>query len=757
MTGWTARARSFSWLATATILLLAVAYIAALVVDAVEIVAPTLPYGDQCIPRHGLAFIAPSAQSFDFCQWRSAYETSSSRTVALWINETQRGQFQVSATVTVSLKDPIVAKIRRGDARQDPAAFVGSVVGSVVASDQPLAWTVPVLRQSQSPGKVLITESATLFPSSLAGSGRSTSSVTVQAGLDSPGTVRLTTRAHVVAGVRSDLLTITGQDAHWVTAATAVHSLGGMLTAQLMSGAVQPQSFSLDPAAPSWLARTASGAWQILRGFVLDIFPAAAWIIVFLASRVGLFGAVGRRDAWQRVERVIGLVLIAHLVVSAAVQISNLEAEVFPSSLTPSSLGRAMYRAGLWSPSGYAAVSGGVVLLIALVICAAGWWARPQQTVLRDRDRGMGLIAAVAGITFAVAGFAGLVWASRQGLGEPPFSQSGPSHWVALSTEIPVAALLALACASLAAAWLSGALALSKATPMTDPLTGHIGEVNAVALGRLGRRRAVVVSGSSDHTVRIWDAATGAAVGEPLAGHTAAVNAVALGRLGRRRAVVVSGSSDHTVRIWDASTGAAVGEPLAGHTAAVNAVALGWVGRRAVVVSGSSDHTVRIWDAATGAAVGEPLAGHTAAVNAVALGWVGRRAVVVSGSSDHTVRIWDASTGAPVGEPLAGHTAAVNAVALGWVGRRAVVVSGSSDHTVRIWDASTGAPVGEPLAGHTAAVRTLMIGRLDRRAVVVSGSSDHTVRNLGRVHRRPGREAAGRPRRSGERIGRPSA
>ncbi|MGB8997340.1 MAG: caspase family protein [Pseudonocardiaceae bacterium] len=43
--------------------------------------------------------------------------------------------------------------------------------------------------------------------------------------------------------------------------------------------------------------------------------------------------------------------------------------------------------------------------------------------------------------------------------------------------------------------------------------TGHTGSVNAVAVGQV-EGRAVVVSGGADHTVRVWDAATGAPVGD---------------------------------------------------------------------------------------------------------------------------------------------------------------------------------------------------------------------------------------------------
>ena len=48
----------------------------------------------------------------------------------------------------------------------------------------------------------------------------------------------------------------------------------------------------------------------------------------------------------------------------------------------------------------------------------------------------------------------------------------------------------------------------------------------------------------------------------------AAVRAVAVGEL-EGRPVVVSGSADRTVRVWDLATGAPVGDPFTGHT--------GWV------------------------------------------------------------------------------------------------------------------------------------------------------------------------------------
>ena len=61
---------------------------------------------------------------------------------------------------------------------------------------------------------------------------------------------------------------------------------------------------------------------------------------------------------------------------------------------------------------------------------------------------------------------------------------------------------------------------------------------------------------------------------------------MAIGRIGDRD-VIVSGSWDKTVRVWDAAIGRPRGEPLTGHTGSVNAVAIGRIGDRDVIVSGS--------------------------------------------------------------------------------------------------------------------------------------------------------------------------
>src|SRR5258706_12244982 len=73
-----------------------------------------------------------------------------------------------------------------------------------------------------------------------------------------------------------------------------------------------------------------------------------------------------------------------------------------------------------------------------------------------------------------------------------------------------------------------------------------------------------IISGSIDKTIWIWDAETGAAVGNPLEGHTVGVVCVAYSPNGSH---IVFCSWGNTIRIWDAQICAEAANPLDGHPA----------------------------------------------------------------------------------------------------------------------------------------------------------------------------------------------
>jgi WD40 repeat protein len=238
---------------------------------------------------------------------------------------------------------------------------------------------------------------------------------------------------------------------------------------------------------------------------------------------------------------------------------------------------------------------------------------------------------------------------------------------------------------------------------------GHEGALNSVAFSPNGSQ---IISGSRDHSVRIWDAVSGSQE-QTLNGHTRWISSVAFSPDGSQ---IISGSGDRTVRVWDAVSGAQK-HTLTGHTSWISSVVFSPDGSQ--IISGSDDHTVRVWDADSGAHK-QTLSGHTKRIFSVAFSPNGSQ--IISGSEDHTVRVWDAVSGAHK-HTLSGHTGSVNSTAFSPDGLQ--IVSGSDDRTVRVWDAISGKH-NHTLAGHTDWIRSVAVSPDGLQ--IISGSDDCTVR-----------------------------
>ncbi|CAG8563328.1 3023_t:CDS:2 [Paraglomus brasilianum] len=95
----------------------------------------------------------------------------------------------------------------------------------------------------------------------------------------------------------------------------------------------------------------------------------------------------------------------------------------------------------------------------------------------------------------------------------------------------------------------------------------------------------VLVSGSLDNSIKVWDIQTGACL-RTQSEHMEGVWSLAVDKLR-----IVSGAHDKTVKIWDKDTGECL-HTLTGHEGPVTCVALG----DTKIVTGSDDGKIRLWD-----------------------------------------------------------------------------------------------------------------------------------------------------------------
>jgi WD40 repeat protein len=94
--------------------------------------------------------------------------------------------------------------------------------------------------------------------------------------------------------------------------------------------------------------------------------------------------------------------------------------------------------------------------------------------------------------------------------------------------------------------------------------------------------------GSYDHSVKIYDTATGALISS-LLGHSNVVTSV---KFSPDAKTIVSGSSDNTLKIWNTSTGLLV-DTLDGHTGAIWSIKFSPDAK--TIASGSADKTIKLW------------------------------------------------------------------------------------------------------------------------------------------------------------------
>ncbi len=207
-------------------------------------------------------------------------------------------------------------------------------------------------------------------------------------------------------------------------------------------------------------------------------------------------------------------------------------------------------------------------------------------------------------------------------------------------------------------------------------LTGHHASITSLAWSPDGR---VLVSGSDDKAVRVWDTASGKTVRSmqsPKCSSASCVGSyVALSPDGRFIAVVAGG---RTADILDASSGKLV-RSLKGVKDTLRKVAWSPDGR---FLATGTYRNVRIWNAADGQLI-RSLTGLSGWISSMA--WSPNGRFLASGVTDKTVRLWDAASW-KLAHRLTHFPVSATRVAWSPDGRFLVVGSSKS---VFMWDATT--------------------------------------------------------------------
>jgi len=217
--------------------------------------------------------------------------------------------------------------------------------------------------------------------------------------------------------------------------------------------------------------------------------------------------------------------------------------------------------------------------------------------------------------------------------------------------------------------------------PVGKPWHSDGGGVKSLTVSPDG---TMVVGGSADGRLRLWNIEEGRVVGDLWEGHNDEVGCVDWSPNGLE---IASGSVDGTVRRWNPHTGRQIG-PAIETGGWVNAIKYSPPADK--FATSGQDRMIRVWSK-DGKLLIE-IKGHDNGVNSLC--WSKDGAHIFSGSSDHTIRKWQLIDGKEV-FVLRGHTRPVAFICVSLDERH--LVSASLDYSVRIWDLKTNHQVGDPL------------------------------------------------------------
>jgi platelet-activating factor acetylhydrolase IB subunit alpha len=230
--------------------------------------------------------------------------------------------------------------------------------------------------------------------------------------------------------------------------------------------------------------------------------------------------------------------------------------------------------------------------------------------------------------------------------------------------------------------------------PAKAVLNGHRGPITCVTFHPI---YSIIVSGSEDATIKIWDSESGQ-YERTLKGHTSSITGVAFHPLGN---LLASSSGDLSAKLWDMETYTCT-KTLKGHDHTISGIQFLPSGDQ--VLTCSRDKTIKAWEVTTGYCI-RTYSGHSDWVKCLSISLDGQ--YFATGCADHNIMIWKMD-GSNV-QTLIGHEHVVETLSYGKKLKSAATIvesvlknnnttedddkaafsylaSGSRDRTVKLWD-----------------------------------------------------------------------
>ncbi|KAK4572223.1 hypothetical protein RGQ29_030591 [Quercus rubra] len=253
-------------------------------------------------------------------------------------------------------------------------------------------------------------------------------------------------------------------------------------------------------------------------------------------------------------------------------------------------------------------------------------------------------------------------------------------------------------------------------------LAGHTETVLCLDTCVSSSGRTLIVTGSKDNNVRLWESESRCCVGVGV-GHMGAVGAVAFSK--KQKNFFVSGSSDRTLKVWSLDGLLdGVEQPLnlkakavvAAHDKDINCLAV--APNDSLVCSGSQDRTACIWRLPDLVSV-VVLKGHKRGIWSVEFSPVEQ--CVITASGDKTIKIWSISDGSCL-KTFEGHTSSV--LRASFLTRGTQFVSCGADGLVKLWTVKTNECIAT-YDKHEDKVWALAIGK--KTEMLATGGSDAVI------------------------------